>query len=137
MLMRFDPFAEFDRWARQMAPERRTTFLPVDAYRTEDKFWLHIDIPGVDQDAIDLQVEDHTLTVRVERSWTTDSDAAMLMNERPQGTFTRQFYLGEGLDTEKIEAGYDHGVLTIAIPVAEQARARKIMVGASDKALTS
>lgn len=137
MLMRFDPFADFDRWTRQMwNTGRPQAFMPVDAYRTEEKFWLMLDLPGVDPESIDVQVEDSTLTIKAERRWQPETDAQIVMSERPQGTFTRQFYLGEGLDTDHIEAGYDHGVLTISIPVAEQAKPKKITVGARDKALT-
>ena len=91
----------------------------------------------MDPDSIDLTVEKNTLTVTAERSWAPAEDATIVVNERPQGTFSRQFFLGENLDVDGIEAGYDHGVLTITIPVAEQAKPRKITVGAGDKALTS
>ena len=132
MLMRFDPFSELDRFARDAG---RRSVMPVDAYRQGDRFYLHVDLPGIDPEGVDITVEKNTLTVRAERSWQPAEDASVLMNERPQGTFSRQFFLGEGLDPDSIEAGYDHGVLTITIPVAEQAKARKITVGAADRAL--
>lgn len=132
MLMRFDPFSELDRFARDVG---RRSVMPVDAYRQGDRFYLHVDLPGIDPEGVDITVEKNTLTVRAERSWQPAEDASVLMNERPQGTFSRQFFLGEGLDPDSIEADYDHGVLTITIPVAEQAKARKITVGAADKAL--
>lgn len=135
MLLRFDPFAEFDRMTREMAPTSRRAMMPVDAYRLGDRFYLHFDLPGVDPDSIDLTIEKNNLTVTAERSWAPAEDAAMVITERPQGTFSRQFFLGEALDAEHIEAGYDHGVLTVTIPVAEQAKPRKITVGAADKAL--
>ena len=137
MLMRFDPFGEFDRLARDLAGTRRPAFMPVDASQEGDRFFLHIDLPGVDPDAIDLTVEKDVLTITAERSWQPSDDATVVMSERPQGTFTRRFLVGEGLDAEKIEAGYDHGVLTVTIPMAEQAKPRKISVGASDRALTA
>ena len=133
MLMRFDPFADFDRLTRDLTGRRPS--MPVDAYRLGDRFYLHFDLPGIDPDSVDITVEKNTLTVAVERTWTPDSDASVLMSERPHGRFNRQFFLGEGLDADRIEAGYDHGVLTITIPVAEQAKPRKITVGAVDKAL--
>ncbi len=135
MLMRFDPFAEFDRLSREVSS--RQTWMPADGYRSGDRFFLHLDLPGVDSDSIDLTVEKNTLTVTAERSWKPVDDATIVVNERPQGTFSRQFFLGENLDTDGIEAGYDHGVLTITIPVAEQAKPRKIVIGAGDKALTN
>ncbi len=135
MLLRFDPFGELDRMTREALPSARRSVMPVDAYRIGDRFYLHFDLPGVDPESVDLTVEKNTLTVRAERSWQPAEDATIVMSERPQGTFSRQFFLGEGLDTERIEAGYDHGVLTVTVPVAEQAKPRKISVGAADKAL--
>lgn len=140
MLMRFDPFAEFERATREMSNREmsnRRNWMPVDAYRSGDRFFLHLDLPGVDPESIDLTVEKNTLTVTAERSWSPSEDATIVVNERPQGSFSRQFFLGENLDTDSVEAGYDHGVLTITIGVAEQAKPRKITVGDSDKALTS
>ena len=137
MLMRFDPFADFDRLTRQvMGSTPRTNYMPADAYRQGDKFYLHIDLPGIDPDSIDVTVEKNTLTVSAERKWETEGDEQIVLNERPTGTFSRQFFLGESLDTDSIEAGYDHGVLTMAIPVAETAKARKIAVNAPE-ALTA
>lgn len=113
--------------------------MPVDAYRQGDRFWLHVDLPGIDQDSIDLEVEKNTLTVSADRKWerNADHELTVILNERPQGSFSRQFFLGDGLDPDKIEAGYDAGVLTISIPVAEQAKARKITIGSNDRVLTS
>ena len=51
--------------------------------------------------------------------------------ERPQGTFSRQLFLSEALDSENVEASYDQGVLTLAIPVAERAKPRRIQVAGS------
>ena len=131
--MFIDPLAELDRIARDLTT--RQSPMPVDAYRHDDRFYLHFDLPGVDPDSIDVTVERNTLTVTAERSWLPSDDAKVLMRERPMGTITRRFRLGDGLDSDAIEAGYDHGVLTLTIPIAEQERARRITVGASDKAL--
>lgn len=136
MLMRFDPFSDFDRLSRQMWSNTKSNFMPVDAYRSGDKFYLHLDLPGIDPDSIDLTIEKNSLTVSAERRWDINQDYQVLLNERPTGSFSRQFFLGEGLDTEAIEAGYDHGVLTISIPVAETAKPRKIRVGETHEALT-
>ena len=136
MLMRFDPFADFDRLSRQMWGNPRNNYMPADAYRKDDKFYLHIDLPGVDPDSIDVTVERNTLSVIAERRWERDGEQ-LLLNERPTGSYSRQFFLGESLDTDAIEAGYDHGVLTLAIPVAETAKARKISVSTSHEALTA
>lgn len=133
--MRFDPFSDFDRLSRQVWGTNRTNYMPADAYRKGERFFLHIDLPGVDPDSIDLTVEKNTLSVSAERRWERDEEDKILLNERPTGSFTRQFFLGESLDTDAIEAGYDHGVLTIAIPIAETAKARKIAVSSVQEAL--
>lgn len=137
MLMRFDPFSDFDRLARQVWGEGRTNFMPADAYRRGDRFYLHIDLPGVDPDSIDVTVEKNTLTVGADRRWERDENDQVLLAERTTGSFSRQFFLGESLDTDAIEAGYDHGVLTLAIPIAETAKARKIEVSSTPEALTA
>ena len=136
MLMRSDPFADFDRLSRQIWGGNRFSFMPVDAYRQDDRFVLHIDLPGVDPDTIDLEVEKNTLTVSASREWKRGDELQVILNERPTGAFSRQFFLGDGLDPERIEAGYDHGVLTVSIPVAETARPRKIEIGKVQEALT-
>jgi HSP20 family protein len=135
MLMRSDPFADFDRFTRQVWGSNKFNLMPVDAYRKGDRFWLHVDLPGIDPESIDLEVEKNTLTISATREWQREEDTQVLLNERPTGSFSRQFFLGEGLDADRIEAGYDHGVLTISIPVAESAKPRKIEVGAVHEAL--
>ena len=136
MLMRFDPFADFDRLTRQMWGNQRVNYMPADAYRMGDRFYIHVDLPGVDPDSIDVEIEKNSLTISAERKWDRDEETQVLLNERPAGSYSRQFYLGEGLDTENIEAGYDHGVLTVSIPVAEAAKSRKISVGTTHEALS-
>lgn len=135
MLMRFDPFTDYDRLSRQVWGNTRSNFMPADAYRRDDRFYLHIDLPGVDPDSVDVEVEKNTLTVSAERRWDAGSEDQVLLNERQTGTFSRQFFLGESLDTDAIEAGYDHGVLTVVIPIAETAKARKITVNSTPEAI--
>lgn len=132
--MFIDPLAELDRLARDMSS--RQSFMPVDVYRWQDKFFLHFDLPGIDPESIDITVERNTLTVTAERNWNPAEDAEVLVRERRMGTITRRFRLGDGLDPDHIEAGYDHGILTLSIPVSEEQKPRKITVGASDHALT-
>jgi HSP20 family protein len=134
MLMRFDPFSDFDRLSRQFWGDTRTNHMPADAYRKGDRFYLHVDLPGIDPESIDVTVEKSTLTIMAERKWQIDEEEQVLLNERPTGTFSRQFYLGESLDTDAIEAGYDHGVLTVTIPVAEAAKARKVAISSVHEA---
>ena len=133
MLMRFDPFREFDRLNQGLAPPgpSRTSSMPMDAYREGDQFVVEFDLPGVDPGAIDLTVEKNALTVRAQRSWEPKESQEVLISERPQGTFTRQLFLGDALDSEKVQAAYDNGVLRLTIPVAEKAKPRKVQITAS------
>jgi HSP20 family protein len=133
--MRFEPFAELDRMSQELFGSRAPT-VPVDAYRLGDRFYIHLDLPGVDPDTVEVTVERTTLTVAGARSIADPEGGQWVARERPFGAFVRRFQLGDGLDTDQVDAGYDHGVLTITIPVAEQAKPRKISVGNSDKALT-
>jgi HSP20 family protein len=129
MLMRSDPLRELDRFAQQALGTRmRPAVMPMDAYREGDQFVVHFDLPGVDPSSIDLTVEKNVLTVSAERQWQSTDNQQVLASERPQGNFSRQLFLGEGLDTEHVEARYDNGVLTVTIPVAEQAKPRKVEV---------
>lgn len=126
---RFDPFREFDRLLNEgLRGSTPSTTLPMDLYRDDDRFVGLIDMPGVDPATIDIDVEDRTLTVRAERRSPVDGDAQWVMHERPTGTYARQFALGKGLATDKIEADYTDGVLRLVIPVAEEAQPRKIAV---------
>ncbi len=129
MLMRYDPFRDIDRLTQQLAGERRASAMPMDAYRENEHFVVQFDLPGVDPESIDLTVEKNALTVKADRSWQAGDGVEVLVAERPQGSFSRQLFLGEGLDPDRIEARYDQGVLTVTIPVAERAKARKIEVG--------
>jgi HSP20 family protein len=130
-VLRFEPSREFDRLAEQMfsAGLRGTPrSVPMDAYRRGEQFLIHLDLPGVDPDAIELTVEQNVLTVRAERRFEPEEGDEPVVSERPQGTFTRQLLLGESLDTDRLEADYDQGVLTLRIPVAEQAKPRRVQV---------
>lgn len=131
MLMRFDPFREIDRFADQVdqALRRTASSVPMDAVRHGDQVFINFDLPGVDPDSIDLTVERDVLTLKASRRFERNEGDEVLANERPQGTYTRRVLLGDSLDTGRLEAAYDHGVLSITIPVAEQAQPRKISVG--------
>ncbi len=133
MLMRFDPFRELDRWATEVAGHRPSV-VPMDAYRHGDRFTVQFDLPGIDPSSIDLTVDKDVLTVSAERSWQPGEGQEVLIAERPQGTFTRQLFLGDNLDAEHIEASYEHGVLTVTIPVAESAKPRKVEITSGDGA---
>ena len=134
MLMRFDPFRELDRLTQQAWPQSRSPMMPMDALRQGSTFVVRFDLPGVESDAIDLTVEKNVLTVTAERSWERSEDDEVVVTERPQGRFSRQLFLGDSLDTGKIEASYDNGVLSVTIPVAEQAKPRKVELSSSSAA---
>jgi HSP20 family protein len=133
MLMRTDPFRELDRFTQQLFGQNgtwsRPAVMPMDAYRDGGQFVVHFDLPGVDPSSIDLNVERNVLTVRAERTQTYGEDVELQVAERPRGVFSRQLFLGDTLDTDRIEATYDAGVLTLRLPIAEKAKPRKIEIG--------
>jgi HSP20 family protein len=135
MLMRFDPFREFDRLSDQLLEGRRARVLLMDAYRLGDEFHVNFDLPGVDPSTIELTVEKNVLTVKAERHW-SDSSADIVVSERPQGTFMRQLFLADSLDVDHVDASYAHGVLWLRIPVLESAKPRQIPVTGKEKSET-
>ena len=129
MLMRTDPFRELDRFAQQvLGTAARPAVMPMDAWREGEEFVVEFDLPGIDADSLDIDIERNVVTVRAERP-DVDPGREMLATERPRGVFSRQLVLGENLDTDKIDASYDGGVLRLRIPVAEKAKPRKIAIG--------
>jgi HSP20 family protein len=135
MLMRTDPFREFDQLAQRLLGTSQTgtwsrpATMPLDAYRDGDEFVIAFDLPGVTQDAIDVDIERNVLTVKAERRpLPLGPNAQAQVSERPLGVFARQVFLSDGLATDNIQASYADGVLVLRIPVAEQAKPRKIEV---------
>ncbi len=128
MARAFDPFREMDRWFADAARTPTSNAMPMDLYRDGDVFVTRIDLPGVDPASIDVDVDDRTLTVRAERKVEITDSQKWLVRERPAGTFARQLTLGYGVALDKIEAQYADGVLSLRIPVAEEAKPRKISV---------
>ena len=100
----------------------------MDLYRSGDHYVVDVDLPGVDPGSVDIGVDGNTLTIRAERTLRAEDGAQWIAQERPAGSFMRQLNLGEGLDLDGIHAHYENGVLALTIPVAEQARPRKIQV---------
>jgi HSP20 family protein len=137
MLMRTDPFRELDRLTQQFfggnGTPTRPAAMPMDAYRAGDRFVVEFDLPGIQPESIDLDVERNVLTVRAERRQTATEDAEYQVAERPRGVFSRQLFLGDTLDTDRIEATYDAGVLTLRIPMAERAKPRRIEIQSGDE----
>ena len=125
----WDPFQEMDRLFSTFASNtRQSGGMPMDLFRTGDHYVLSMDLPGVDPGTIDVSVEDRTLTVRAERSQRSDTEAQWLVRERPTGTFARQLTVGRGLALDRISASYADGVLSLTIPVSEEAKPRRIDV---------
>lgn len=133
MLMRFDPFRELDRLVQQTGTQQRPALMPLDAYRHGDHFVVRFDLPGIDPDSVEVTVEQNVLNVSAERNWRPEEEDEVLVSERPQGHYSRQLFLGDSLETDRIEAGYDKGVLTVTIPVAEQAKPRRVAVTSGDQ----
>jgi len=130
MLMRTDPFRDLDRLTQQVfGTATRPVFMPMDAWRSGDVFHIEFDLPGVNTESIDLDVERNVLTVRAERGQGSDTNGTeMLAAERPRGVFSRQVILGDNLNLDAVEASYHDGVLHLTIPVAEKAKPRKISI---------
>jgi len=136
-LVRSDPFRELDRLAQQvwgLSNGSRSLAMPMDAYRKGESFLIQFDLPGIDVESIDLTVEDNVLTVKAERPAPPVTEGVeKLVAERLYGTFTRQVFLGDNLDTAQIEANYEQGVLTLSIPVAAHAKPRRIPITTRDE----
>ncbi|MFE5678818.1 Hsp20/alpha crystallin family protein [Streptomyces erythrochromogenes] len=138
MLMRTDPFREMDRIVQQLSGTSGTwskpSVMPMDAYREGDVYVIAFDLPGVSPEAVDIDVERNMLTVKAERRPAAKGDTVQMeLSERPLGVFSRQVMLADTLDTERIEADYDAGVLTLRIPIAERAKPRKISISGADR----
>ncbi len=133
MLMRTDPFRDLDRLTQQLlGTTARPVAMPMDAYRDGDRFIVKLDLPGSNLDSIDLTVEQNVLTVRAERPDVDAGRVEMIVAERPSGTFSRQVFLGETLDADRVTAEYTAGVLTLSIPVREAAKPRKVEISSKD-----
>ena len=134
MLIRTDPFRDLDRFAAQVfGTAARPTGMPMDAWREGDRFIVEFDLPAVDPETVDVDVERNVLTVRAERRLQSEKDIELIAAERPRGIFSRQVILGDALDTDHIEASYQAGVLRLTIPIAEKAKPRKIMIQSDSK----
>jgi HSP20 family protein len=135
MLMRTDPFRDFDRLTEAVLGTRaRPAVMPMTAYRDDGSFVVHLDLPGASADSIDLTVEQNVLTVHAERKPPAGDSAERVVDERNYGVFSRQLFLGDTLDADQLTATYDAGVLTLRIPIAEKAKPRKVEITAGGSA---
>ena len=130
MLVRTDPFREFDRLAEQLlgaGTPSRPAVMPMDAWREGDTFLVEFDLPGVRPETLDIDVEQNVLTVKAERP-APGGEREVLAAERPTGLFSRQLVLGENVDLDHVKADYDAGVLRLSIPIAAKPKPRKIEI---------
>lgn len=153
---RFDPFAQLDSVAREIFGEsgalgnasrnQAPRFMPMDLVRKGDDYILTTDLPGVDADSIDVDIDNGVLTISAQRttgptqsadteatqeSRDTEATHKWIANERFTGTYRRQVTVSDSVDTERVTADYTDGVLTVTLPVAERSKSRKITVGRS------
>ena len=129
MSMSFDPFSQLDRIAQSIFDtSRQPRMMPVDLFREGDQYVLNADLPGIDPGSVDVDVDGHLLTIRAQRSGANREHARWLAQERPFGSYMRQFSIGDDVNAEGISASYDNGVLSVVIPIAERAKPRKIAV---------
>ena len=132
MATRLYPFADTSRWMDELFGSLReaptVATMPMDLYRAGDHYVLHVDLPGIDPGSVDVSVEDNTLTIRAQRTARTDADAQWHLRERATGTYVRQLTMGRGLALDAITTSFADGVLTLTIPVAEEAKPRRIEV---------
>jgi HSP20 family protein len=131
MLIQTDPFRDLDTLFSRMSGRQQNAggVMPMDAFRRGTDVWVYIDLPGVKAENLDITVERNMLTIAAERTWQREDNDQPYFGERYRGTFRRQIQLGDGLDLQNLEADLHDGVLTIRIPVAEQAKPRKVAVG--------
>jgi HSP20 family protein len=136
MPTRFVPMSSVDRLAAglfsSMDPFRAPRLdrqIPVDAFQRGEELLLHFDLPGIPEDAVELSLERRVLTVKAQRQYAAQEGDQVLMAERPWGTLSRQVVLGDTLDTNRIQAHYDNGVLTVSVPLSQTAKTRKIEIG--------
>lgn len=135
MATMFTPFNDFDRLAASLFARQGLREMPMDLYRDGDQYILRADLPGIDPESVDVDVDGQLLTIRAERTPRSTEGVQWLTRERPSGAYLRQITLGKDIDTEAISAHYENGVLSIMLPVLEKAKPRKISVAtATDRA---
>ncbi len=128
----YDPFRDLDRLASSFLDTRRgPRRMPMDLYRDGDHYVLTADLPGIDPGSVDIDVDGQLLTIRAERTLTAGDGVKWITREREAASFLRQLNLGQGIDTDRIAASYDNGVLSVTIPVSEKAKPRKIAVASA------
>ncbi|MEV4554604.1 Hsp20/alpha crystallin family protein [Nonomuraea wenchangensis] len=135
LLTSIDPFIqEFERQFNRLARQTidNGSAMPMDGLRRDDDVVLRFDLPGIDPDSIEVTVDRGVLSVSARREEELGENERVFVRERPMGVFTRRVYLSEHLDSDRIDAGYANGVLTVRIPVLERAKPRKVEIRRGD-----
>lgn len=133
----YTPFREMERLADALLEgSRGPRQMPMDLYRDGDHYLLTADLPGMDPGSVDIDVDGQLLTIRAERTLPNGENVKWITRERTSGSFLRQLSLGQGIDTERISASYDNGVLSVTIPVSERAKPRKVHVASAGSSET-
>lgn len=133
-MLRFtDPFADFNRIFGQSSNDWRGGMMPMDVYEKDGTYTLRFDLPGVDPDDVDLTVENGSITVTAERAFEDTDGATWLVRERPTGSHSRQIRVGEAFDTSNVSASYDDGVLTVSLPLREDAKPQKVRIDSNKR----
>lgn len=132
-LMRFDPFRELDRFGERVLSGGTFRGMATEAFRRGDTFYVLIDLPGVATDDLNVTVERNVVKMSATRTSPRQEGDELIIDERPHGQFSRQFFLGDNLDAQKLEAQYEQGVLTLTIPVAAESKPRQIPIGSADQ----
>lgn len=135
-----DPFAllsdlerQFDR-AQQTAASRNGWLPAADVIAGEHEVRVLMDAPGVSREDLAIEIHDGTLTVSGTRRPVDVTGSTAQRIERGWGRWSRSMRLRDGLDADGITANLTDGVLTVTIPIAEQAKPRRIEIGTGDAA---
>jgi HSP20 family protein len=134
LLTSFDPYVtDFDKlvqrtfgWADGSAAGRSA--LPMDVIRRDDDVVLRIDLPGADPESIEVTTDRRVLHVSAKRNESYGEQERPVVRERVMGSFSRKIRLAETVDAKKVQAEYENGVLTVVLPLAEQAKPHKIEI---------
>jgi len=143
MITRIDPFRElasfFENFNGPTGKDQLTSgsFVPpVDVYEDEQSLILKLEVPGVNEEDLNVSVENDTLTVQGERKFEKEEKEENFHRiERRYGSFTRTFKLPNTVDAEKVDASYEKGILKITLAKRAEAKPRQIKVGIGQKTL--
>lgn len=142
-ITRIDPFRElasfFENWTAPTGKDQLAAgnFVPpVDVYEDEHNLVLKLEVPGINEEDLNVSVENNTLTIAGERKFEKEEKEENFHRiERRYGSFTRTFRLPNTVDTENVEAGYEKGILKITLAKRAEAKPKQIKVGNMEKTI--